>query len=84
MSHNDEQNLEFLRATTKGLPYNPPRYSCIQEFTDSFPKPEPAAFIPELRAAQSAWQPEPPYPRIYTKHYRKSILLTLTQTIEKT
>jgi hypothetical protein len=66
------------------LPYNPPRYSCIREFTNSFPEPEPTAFEPELRTTQSAWIPEDPYPQIYTKDYRKTILSTLKQTIAKT
>jgi hypothetical protein len=77
MSHNDKQNLVLLRAVTKGLPYRPATYSCIRKFVDSFPKPKPSAFEPELRATQSAWQPEEPYPRIYTKDYRKTILSKL-------
>jgi hypothetical protein len=84
MSHDDKHNLELLFATTGGLPYNPLSYTCIREFTNSFPKPAPAAFILELRSTDPAWIPEDPYPRIYTKHYRKSVLLTLKQTIAKT
>jgi len=78
MSYDDEQNLNLLRATTRGLPYKPPTYTCITEFTDSFPKKKATEFEQEyFPAAESAWQPEPPYPRIYTKDYRKSILSTL-------
>jgi hypothetical protein len=85
MSHNDEANLELLRATTGGLPYQPASYTCIKDFTDNFPKKKATEFEQEyFPAAESAWQPEPPYPRIYTKHYRKTILLALKQTIEKT
>jgi hypothetical protein len=85
MMHNDKHNLELLFATTGGLPYNPPSYTCIREFADSFSKLELLAFEQEyFPAAESAWQPEPPYPRIYNKHYRKTILSSLKQTIAKT
>ena len=78
MSYNDEANLELLRATAGGFPYNPPSYTCIKEFTDNFPKKNIPEFSQEyFPAAESAWQPEPPYPRIYTKTYRKTILSTL-------
>ena len=78
MSYDDEENLNLLRATAAGLPYKPATYTCITEFTDSFPQKKVTEFVQEhLPAAQSAWQPEAPYPRIYTKDYRKSILSTL-------
>ena len=78
MSHNDEANINLLRATTGGLPYKPPTYTSITEFTDSFPTKKASTFVQEyFPAAESAWQPEPPYPRIYTKTYRKSVLSTL-------
>jgi hypothetical protein len=84
MMHDDKHNLELLFATTGGLPYNPPSYTWIKEFTDSFPRPPPVAFAQEELLAKPAWVPEPPYPRIYNKHYRKSVLSTLRQTIAKT
>ena len=85
MSHHDEESLEFLRSTTGGLPYRPATYTCITEFTDNFPKKKATEFEQEyFPAAESAWQPELPYPRIYTEHYRKTILSTLKQTIAKT
>lgn len=85
MSYDDEANLELLRATTGGLPYKPASYTCIKEFTDSFPKKQATEFSQEyFPAAETAWQPEPPYPRIYTKDYRKTILSTLKQSIGKT
>lgn len=78
MSYDDEANLELLRSTGGGFPYRPATYTCITEFTDSFPRKKDTTFVQEhFPAAQSAWQPEPPYPRIYTKDYRKSILSTL-------
>ena len=78
MTYNDGENLRLLRETTGGLPYKPLTYTCITEFTDSFPKKNATEFEQEyFPAAESAWQPEPPYPRIYTKTYRKSILSTL-------
>jgi len=78
MSDHDEENLQLLRATTSGLPYNPATYTCITEFTDSFPQKTAPAFVQHyFPAAETAWQPEAPYPKIYTKHYRKSVLSTL-------
>lgn len=78
MTYNDEYNLELLRATAGGLPYKPATYTCINDFTDNFPKKKVTEFVQEyFPAAESAWQPEAPFPKIYTKSYRKSILLTL-------
>ena len=77
MSHNDEQNLELLRATTGGLPYRPPSYTCITEFTNSFPQKKVNEFVAPLPDAKPAYQPEAPYPRIYTKNYRKSVLTSI-------
>lgn len=76
MTYNDEENLKLLRATTRGLPYNPATYTCIKEFSDSFLKPATAPFVPDLCISQAAWVLEPPYPRIYTKNYKKSLLTT--------
>lgn len=82
---NDKHNLELLFAITGGLPYRSATYTCIREFTNNFPKKKAQSFVQEyFPAAESAWQPEPPYPQIYTKTYRKSILSSLKQTIEKT
>lgn len=78
MAYNDEENLQFLRDTAGGLPYKPATYTCITEFTDNFPVKKATEFVQEyFPAAETAWQPEPPYPRIYTRHYKKSILSTL-------
>jgi len=78
MSHNDEENLQLLRDTAGGFPYKPASYTCITEFTDNFPIKKATEFAQEyFPAAESAWQPEKPYPKIYTKSYRKSILSTL-------
>jgi hypothetical protein len=85
MAYDDDYNLKLLRATAGGFPYNPPSYTCITEFTDSFPKKKATEFEQQyFPAAESAWIPEAPYPRIYTKDYRKTILSTLKQTIAKT
>jgi hypothetical protein len=78
MSYNDEENLQLLRETTGGLPYKPATYTCITEFTDNFPQKKATEFEQQyFPATESAWQPEAPFPKIYTKNYRKSILLTL-------
>ncbi len=75
MTYNDEQNLELLFATTGGLPYRPATYTCITEFTDSFPQKKATAFVLDsLPDIKPAYRPEDPYPRIYTKDYKKTIL----------
>ena len=81
--HDDKHNLELLIATANRFPYDPPSYTCIKEFTNSFPAPVPVDFAPDDLLASPVWVPEPPYLKIYTDSYRKSILTTLTQTIEK-
>jgi hypothetical protein len=83
MTH-DNANSALLRSTTGALPYNPPSYTCIREFVNSFPPPPPVEFAPEDLLASPVWVPAPPYPKIYTESYRKSILSTLTETIAKT
>ncbi len=75
MTYNDEQNLELLFATTGGLPYRPATYTCITEFTDSFPQKKATAFVLDsLPDIKPAYRPEDPYPRIYTQDYKKTIL----------
>ena len=69
----------LLYALGGGFKYHPPSYTCIQEFTDNFA--EHRAVAPEYTAspvpAKPEWIPEAPYPRIYTKDYKKTILSTL-------
>lgn len=77
MTYDDDANLELLRSTTGGLPYRPATYTCITEFTDSFPQKKATAFVAPLPDAKPAYQPEAPYPRIYTKDYKKTLLSTL-------
>jgi hypothetical protein len=78
MTYDDDANLELLRSTTGGLPYRPATYTCITEFTDSFPQKKATAFVLDsLPDAKPAYQPEAPYPRIYTKDYKKTLLSTL-------
>lgn len=75
----DQESLDLLRAQAGGLPYNPPTYTCIREFVDSFPSPAviKSDFKSEPVLHSPNWIPEPPYPRIYTKHYKKTILSSL-------
>lgn len=77
MINSDDEILNLLYGLAGGFSYNPPSYTCIREFTDNFPKAEPPVFTAEPPLAKSAWVPEAPYPRIYTKNYRKTILSTL-------
>jgi hypothetical protein len=79
----DNANVALLRSTAGALTYNPPSYTCIREFVNSFPVPPPVEFDPGNTLANPVWVPEPPYPRIYTENYRKSVLSTLTKTMEK-
>lgn len=77
MTFDDEENLRLLKATTGGLPYNPPTYTCIKEFTDSFPQRTAPEFMSDPQLAAPAYIPEEPYPRIYTKDYKKTLLTIL-------
>lgn len=77
VASHDNYNLKLLYATTGDLPYNPPSYTCIKEFTDSFPQQEAPAFMSDPHLSKPAFKLEDPYPRIYTESYRKSILSTL-------
>lgn len=85
MIASDNEILTLLYRLAGGALYCQPSYTSITEFTDNFPKQKATEFLKQhFPAAESAWQPEKPYPCIYNKHYRKSILSTLRQTIEKT
>jgi len=78
MINSDDEILGLLYGLAGGVPYCPPSYTCITEFTDNFPQKQVTEFAQQhFPATESAWQPEKPYPRIYTTPYRKSILLTL-------
>lgn len=77
MSYDDEANLELLRATTGGLPYKPPSYTCIKEFTDSFPQQKAPEFVSEPSIAKPAFILEAPYPKIYNNTYKTTILTIL-------
>lgn len=76
VSH-DNENLKLLYGLAGEFPYKPATYTCIQEFTDSFLQQEAPAFMSEPRLSHPAYKPEPPYPRIYTKDYKKTILASL-------
>ena len=75
--NNDQEVLRLIYELSGNYPYNPPSYSAIREFTDSFPKGVITEFQSEPRPVRPEWQPEAPYPRIYTKHYKKTLLSTL-------
>lgn len=77
MINSDNESLHLLYNLTGGFPYNPPSYTCIKEFSDNFPKAEPPEFNADPRPTQSAWMHEAPYPRIYTKDYKKTLLTIL-------
>ena len=75
--NNDNEVLRLMYALSGGYPYKPPSYSAIKEFTDSFPKGVVTEFQSDPKLAKPEWQPEAPYPRIYTKDYKKTLLSTL-------
>ena len=77
MTYDDEENLKLLRATTSGLPYKPATYTCITEFSDSFPQKETPSFVSDPGLTKSAFKLEDPYPRIYNKDYKKTLLTIL-------
>jgi len=77
VTSHDESNLQLLYATTGGLPYKPPTYTCITEFTASFPSVSNQPFSAEPHLTKPAFELEDPYPRIYTNDYKKTLLSTL-------
>ena len=77
VSAHDNHNLKLLYDLAGSAPYNPPTYTCITEFTDSFPKKKVTEFVAPLPDTKPAYQPEAPYPRIYTKNYKKSVLTSV-------
>lgn len=77
MTFDDEANLDLLRSTTGGLPYRPASYTCIREFTDSFPQRATPEFMSDPVLSKPAYKPEDPYPQIYTKDYKKTLLTIL-------
>ena len=74
-----QENLSLLYKLSGGQPYRPPSYTAITEFTPSFGKLEDiqTKFYAEPPLPQPQYVPEAPYPRIYTKHYKKTILASL-------
>ena len=62
----DQEVLRLFYNLNTGRPYNPPSYSCVREFSHSFPQKPKSDFVPD---------PEPT--RTYTDNYRKTILSTL-------
>jgi hypothetical protein len=77
VASHDNYNLKLLYATTGGLPYNPATYTRITEFTASFPSVSNQPFSAEPHHAKPAYEPEAPYPQIYTRDYKKTLLATL-------
>ena len=73
VSH-DASNLRRLYATAGGLPYRPATYTCIREFTPSFPSVNNAAFTAEPPLTKPVFEPEAPYPRIYNADYKTTLL----------
>jgi hypothetical protein len=74
----DTEILALFYGLAGEARYCEPSHTSITEFTDNFPKKEITEFLEQhFPAAESAWQPEKPYPCIYTTPYRKSILPTL-------
>lgn len=59
--------------------YCAPSYTTIREFTPSFGKLEDITtkFAAATPLAKFKWIPEPPYPKIYNKSYKKTILSSL-------
>lgn len=70
---------ELMYALAGSTPYRAPSYTCIREFTDNFAQHRDQA--PEYTASPTVpkpqWQPHAPYPKFYTKGYRKTILSSL-------
>jgi len=54
----DDFNLVLLRKTGGGLPYHPATYTCVTEFTPTYPSVNNGVF-----------KPEPPYPVVKNDSY---------------
>lgn len=74
VSKHDAYNLELLYQLAGNAAYNPPTYTCIREFTDSFPQRNAPEFQSDLVLSKPAYKPEDPYPRIYNSDYKTTIL----------
>ena len=77
VASHDDYNLKLLYATTGGLPYRPATYTCITEFADGFPQRNAPEFASDPHLAKPAFKLEDPYPRIYNKDYKKTLLTIL-------
>ena len=78
MTYNDDENLKLLYSTAGGLPYDPPTYTSARDFTPAFPNVYNKPFVSDIpRSAKPEWQPEPPWPQIHTKDYKKTLLTVL-------
>ena len=73
----DLESLRLLYELVRDYTYNPPSYTCIQEFSNNFTEPANLEFTASPGMPEAHWQLEAPFPKIYTKHYKKSILTTL-------
>jgi hypothetical protein len=70
----DRENLKLLYGLAGNSVYNPPSYTSIKEFSNNFPTKSVAEFVETPAVPVSEWLPELPYPRIYTKSYKKTIV----------
>jgi hypothetical protein len=77
VSAHDDYNLKLLYELSSRTLYKPPSYTCITEFTNSFPKKKVDEFVTTGPDIKLVFRPDAPYPRIYTKNYRKSVLTSI-------
>lgn len=72
----DQENIRLLKELSGNLPYQPPTYTSVTEFTASFPAltsirhnfySEPAPLKPD-------WIAEPPYPQIIVEPVIRTLL----------
>ena len=69
--------LNLLYSVALPGTYKPPTYTCIKEFTDSFLQKNITEFVAPVPDAEYPYIPDPDFPRIYNKHYKKTLLSTL-------
>lgn len=79
MKNHLNETLALMYGLANGQPYGAPSYTTIREFTPSFGKLEDITtkFVAEPPLTKFKWVPAPPYPKIYTKNYKKTILAPL-------
>lgn len=77
----DDANLKRLYNLAGNQAYKPATYTCIKEFTDSFPQKQRSEFLSDPGLAKPVFKLDDPYPRIYNNDYKKTILTIVSTSV---